>query len=84
MTRKQFACIKSAQEIMAQIQKLTEQTAHDPAGAPRAVNAIHEMAVKWNHDFADVDPAWQPPQEQVPVAIMPEIEEDASLRAMLC
>ena len=79
MTKKQFACIKSAQEIMAQIQVLTEQTARDPAG-----KTIHEMAVKWNRDVADVDPAWQPPQEQVPAAIMPEIEEDASLRAMVC
>ena len=64
MTKKAFASIKSAQEVMAQIEQLAEQVAHKPTTAYATVKQIKELASKWNNDFQDVDPAWQPPKNQ--------------------
>lgn len=54
MTRKSFAAIKSAQDIIPKIQALAA------SGAEDALEKIQALAAKWNHDFADCDPYWKP------------------------
>lgn len=66
MTKKSFAAIKSAQEVMCQIQQLAEAVAHKPTTAYATMKQIQELAAKWNADFGDVDPAWRPPQKETP------------------
>lgn len=60
MTRKCFAAIKSGQENMDAIEKLAQDVIHKPTAAYAAVKEILALASKWNGDFGDVDPAWQP------------------------
>ena len=62
MTRKSFAAIKSAQEVLAKIQALADEAAHKPTSACKNAKEIVELASGWNKDFADCDPAWQAPQ----------------------
>ena len=66
MTKKSFAAIKSAQETMAKIEELAEQVMHKPTSAYSVMKEIKAISGKWNGDFADVDPAWQPPQKAQP------------------
>lgn len=63
MTRKSFAAIKSAQEMMAKIEELAAAVEHKPTTAYRTMKEIKALAAKWNADFQDCDPAWQPPQK---------------------
>lgn len=58
MTKKCFACIKSAQETMDNILNLTESAMNQPMTALKTLVRINEIAKKWNADFGDVDPAW--------------------------
>lgn len=63
MTKKCFAAIKSAQEDMKQIEELLDDVMHSPTKAYGTAKAVKEIAAKWNNDFADVDPTWQPPEK---------------------
>lgn len=68
MSRKNFAAIKSAQEIMQQIQEMTESVLHKPTSAFANIKEINERVSKWNSDFGDCDPAWVPPTNAQPSA----------------
>ena len=52
MTRKCYACIKTAKESMREIQSL----ARSPANTGRILN----IATRFMSDFGDVDPDWKP------------------------
>lgn len=65
MTKKSFAAIKSAQEIMSKIQEMSEEASHKPMTAFSTLKEILSMVEKWNADFQDCDPAWQPPQKNM-------------------
>ena len=62
MTKKCFAAIKSAQETMKYIEKAAKDALAQPDRTYAALNDIFTSAEKWNADFSDVDPAWQPPE----------------------
>lgn len=63
MTTKAYAAIKSAQEVMAEIEKLSDAVTHKPTTAYATVKKILAMSARWNNDFHDVDPGWRPPQK---------------------
>ena len=52
MTRKCFACILTAKDAMKRIQAL--------AANPSNASQIMGIAAKFNADFGDVDPSWEP------------------------
>ena len=62
MTKKCFAAIKSAQETMEYIEKTARNALTQPDRAYAALNDTLTKAEKWNADFSNVDPAWQPPE----------------------
>ncbi len=61
MTKKCFAAIKTAQETMEYIETRAKDVLQHPERAFAALSDILAKAEKWNADFGDVDPAWQPP-----------------------
>ena len=68
MSRKNYAAIKSAQEIMADIQKMTEGVLHKPTSAFSNIKEINARVSKWNSDFGDCDPSWAPSANAQPSA----------------
>lgn len=64
MTKKCFAAIKSAQETMKDILNTAWDALARPDHEDAALNDILAKAEKWNADFGDVDPAWQPPEPE--------------------
>ena len=63
MTRKNFAALKSAQEVMAKVQQLAAEAIADPTKALTCLTEIQSLTDKWNGDFGNCDPAWQPPMQ---------------------
>lgn len=68
MSKKNYAAIKSAQEIMKQIQDMTESVLHKPTSAFANIKEVNALVTKWNTDFGDCDPAWVPPTTTQPSA----------------
>ena len=64
MTKKCFAAIKAAQEVMAAIEAKSEGAVINPETACDVNKEILELAKKWNKDFANVDPGWHPPKQE--------------------
>ena len=80
MTKKCFACIKTAQETNAKINELLSDL--KVTNAYKSVKAVAELNNKFIEDFGNVDPAWKPEQTQTPepqITVEPayDIEEEA-------
>lgn len=65
MTKKCFAAIRTAKEVSAEIQKLTDEIkAKGPEVAYENALKIAALNDKFRQDFGSVDPYWQPPSKK--------------------
>lgn len=68
MTKKCYAAIMSAKENMAKIENMIGDVMHSPTRAYSTLKTVLEIVEKWNKDFGNCDPNWQPTEKETPNA----------------